>query len=213
MLPIFWSPLPFGHVLQISACPQLSQQFPPIHLTNSSKHARGGTVHYQAPELLRRGHNNTESDVYAFAYVAYELLMGKRPFVELHLDSAVIAEVLAGSRPSATISCANNSNLNGLWGLIQDCWQENLEMHPTAAQIVGRLLSPAIQATKTLSTTDWDHTFTSKFRRSLQLQPLLPTVAEIKHMIFGDDAEVTNIRAPNHIRAWSAPLPALVDIL
>jgi len=183
-----------------------------IQLTNSSKHARGGTVRYQAPELLRGGHNNPESDVYAFACVAYELLMEKPPFAELRLDSAVIAEVLAGSRPSATAACANNSNLKGLWDLIQDCWQENLEMRPAAAQIVGRLIGPAIQATKIQSTTDWDDTFTSKFRRSLQLQPPLPTVAEIKHMIFGDDARVTNIAPPKHIRAWSDPLPALVDI-
>jgi hypothetical protein len=34
--------------------------------------------------------------------------------------------------------------------------------------------------------TDWDETFTSKFRSSLQAQPLLPSVNQIEHMLFGD---------------------------
>jgi hypothetical protein len=34
--------------------------------------------------------------------------------------------------------------------------------------------------------TDWDEEFTSKFRRSLQAEPLLPPVTQIERMIFGD---------------------------
>ncbi|KAJ6447773.1 kinase-like domain-containing protein, partial [Mycena sanguinolenta] len=43
-----------------------------LQLTNSSMRARGGTLRYQAPELLNRGHHNSQSDVFAFACVAYE---------------------------------------------------------------------------------------------------------------------------------------------
>ncbi|KAF7346673.1 Protein kinase domain-containing protein [Mycena sanguinolenta] len=157
-----------------------------IQLTNSSMRARGGTVRYQAPELFRGGHNNSESDVFAFACVAYELLMEKLPFHELRWESAVIAAVLAGSRPSPTAPFANNTASQAVWDLIQDCWQENPQMRPTAAQIVERLLILPMQATATLceSTTDWDDTLTSKFRRSLYPQPLFPTIAELESMIF-----------------------------
>ncbi|KAF7346628.1 Protein kinase domain-containing protein [Mycena sanguinolenta] len=158
-----------------------------IQLTNSSVRARGGTLRYQAPELLNGGHNDSHSDIFAFAYVAYELLTGKPPFQELRSPNAVITAVLAGSRPEPTMSCTGHP---ALWDLIQDSWQEQPQVRPTAAQIVDRLRIPAIQATVTLSesTTDWDDTLTSKFRRSLHPQPPFPTVAELEDMIFGEQA-------------------------
>ena len=53
-----------------------------IQLTDSSMRARGGTLRYQAPELLKGGHNDSESDVFALACVAYEVRL--RPFLCLH---------------------------------------------------------------------------------------------------------------------------------
>ncbi|KAJ6464621.1 kinase-like domain-containing protein [Mycena vitilis] len=71
-----------------------------IEFAASSKRSQArGTVRYQAPELLRGGQNNLCSDVYAFACVVYEMLTGKSPFPELHLDCAVIHAVLEGRRP------------------------------------------------------------------------------------------------------------------
>ncbi|KAJ7325743.1 kinase-like domain-containing protein [Mycena albidolilacea] len=155
-----------------------------IQLTNSSTRARGGTLRYQAPELLKGGHNNSESDIFALACVAYELLTEKLPFQELRSPHAVITAVLVGSRPSPTASCASHP---ALWDLIQDCWQEQPEMRPTAAQIVERLRIPALQASAALSgsTTDWDDTLTSRFRRSLHAERSFPTVAELEYVIFG----------------------------
>jgi hypothetical protein len=59
-------------------------------------------------------------------------------------------------------------------------------MRPTAPQIVERLVGSLIRATTTSSVTDWDDNFTSKFRRSVQAQPLLPSVTQIEYMLFGD---------------------------
>jgi hypothetical protein len=59
-------------------------------------------------------------------------------------------------------------------------------MRPTASQIVERLVGPPVQATTISFTTDWDDKFTSKFRRSLQAQPLLPSVTQLERMLFGD---------------------------
>jgi hypothetical protein len=76
--------------------------------------------------------------------------------------------------------------LDSLWELIQNCWHQQAEMRPTASQVVERLVGPSIGAKITSSTTDWDDKFTSKFRRSLQAKPLLPSITQIEHMLFGD---------------------------
>ncbi|KAJ7169048.1 kinase-like domain-containing protein [Mycena crocata] len=155
-----------------------------FQFTNSSKRARGGTVRYQAPELLRGGHNHLGSDIYAFACVAYELTAGSAPFAELRLDSAVIFKVLAGIRPSRPASLSPTRTSQGLWDLIKCCWKEQAQIRPTASRIVQALTSLIIRATTTSSNVDWDETFTSKFRRSVQVLPPLPSVSEIECMIF-----------------------------
>ncbi|KAJ7113586.1 kinase-like domain-containing protein, partial [Mycena epipterygia] len=157
-----------------------------VQFTHSTVSARGGTARYQAPELFRGERAHFGSDIYAFACVCYEILTGKVPFYELPNDMAVMFHVVAGKRPSQSSSCSGTTALDNLWDLLQDCWKETPDTRPTAAQIVERLKNPAIQVKTTQSTTDWDVKFSSKFRRSLQLQPLLPSVSQIERMIFGD---------------------------
>ncbi|KAJ7688617.1 kinase-like domain-containing protein [Mycena rosella] len=159
-----------------------------IQFTNSSKRTQGGTIRYQAPELHKGGHNDLRSDVYAFASVVYELLTGRPPFPELTMDGAVIKAVLEGHRPPRPPPFPGTSlPWDGLWSLLQNCWEEGPAMRPTAAQIVERLLGPDIQAKETQSTADWDELFTSRFRRHfLGEQP--PSVLEFERMVFGDGA-------------------------
>jgi hypothetical protein len=84
------------------------------------------------------------------------------------------------------MSCSGTTALDSLWELLQNCWEGKAEMRPTAPQIVERLVGSLIRATTTSSVTDWDDNFTSKFRRSVQAQPLLPSVTQIEYMLFGD---------------------------
>ncbi|KAJ7113484.1 kinase-like domain-containing protein [Mycena epipterygia] len=156
-----------------------------VRFTHSTVSSRGGTGRYLAPELVQGDKAHFGSDVYAFACVCYEILTGKVPFHELPNDMAVMFKVVEGRWPSQPSSCSGTVALDSLWGLLQDCWKETPDRRPTAVQIVERLKSPLIQATTTQSTTDWDERFSSKFRRSLQLQPLLPSVTQIERMIFG----------------------------
>jgi hypothetical protein len=117
-----------------------------------------------------------------FAYITFipKILTGQRLFHDLN-DMAVVFHILGGNRPLRPMPCSES-----LWELLQNCWIEKAEMRPTAPQIVERLGGPSIRATKTSSTTDWDDRFTSKFRRSLKTQPLVPSVAQIERMVFGD---------------------------
>ncbi|KAF7325337.1 Protein kinase domain-containing protein [Mycena venus] len=157
-----------------------------IKFTSSSERNRGGTVRYQAPELLEGGNNDLRSDIYAFACVVYEMLTGTAPFPQLRTDGAVIKAVLDGRRPSQPISCQGTLSLDSLWNLLQDCWEENPAARPTAAQIVERLTGPNILAKQTQSTSDWDDEFTSRFRRHFLDQQPLPSVCELEQMILGN---------------------------
>jgi hypothetical protein len=47
-----------------------------------------------------------------------------------------------------------------------------------------------IQAQKAQSASDWDDTFTSRFRRHLLGQPLLPSVMEFERVIFGSSCNI-----------------------
>jgi hypothetical protein len=113
------------------------------------------------------------------------MLTGKPPFPELHVG-AVIQAVLEGRRPSRTTSCSGTPSLDGLWNLLQDCWEEQPTRRPTAGEIVERLMGPDIQATTTQSTSDWDERFTSRFRRHFLGQRPLPSVLEFERLVFGD---------------------------
>ncbi|KAJ7677218.1 kinase-like domain-containing protein, partial [Mycena rosella] len=155
--------------------------------THSTANPQGGTVRYQSPELLSgESQNHFSSDVYAFACVCYEILERKPPFHDIRNDAAVMFKVLGGSRPPRPASCSGTTVLDGLWGLILDCWQENADARPTAAHIVERLVGPPVHATTTECSTDWDEKFSSRFRRSLQVQPLASAVIQIGRIIFGD---------------------------
>ncbi|KAJ7342844.1 hypothetical protein DFH08DRAFT_811184 [Mycena albidolilacea] len=66
---------------------------------------------------------------------------------------------------------------------------------PTISETVQRLEGPSIGMKATSEPTEnWDPEFTSKFRRSQQAGPLLPTVTQIERILFGD---ASNQRAEN----------------
>ncbi|KAJ7606524.1 hypothetical protein FB45DRAFT_949938, partial [Roridomyces roridus] len=110
------------------------------------------------------------------------MLTGKPPFAELYMDGAVIQAVLAGRRPSRPASCPD-----GLWDLLQDCWEEQPDSRPPISQVVERLEGSHIQAEQTESTPDWDEKSTAKFRRNLRgPRESFTSLALFERTIFGD---------------------------
>ncbi|KAJ7020294.1 kinase-like domain-containing protein [Mycena alexandri] len=152
------------------------------HLT--VERGRGGTLRYQAPELFKDEMNHSGSDIYAFACVCYEIMTGKVPFYEIAKDPAVMAKVLAGTKPSKPSSWSTPL-FEQFWQFLQDCWNTVPELRPTATQIVKRLRGSPFQLEMPQGVPDWDEKSTSNARRSLQPQPPTISKAQLEMLIFG----------------------------
>jgi hypothetical protein len=90
---------------------------------------------------------------------------------------------IEGVRPLRPAPWQETAPNNNIWALMQECWKRALDTRPTAMQIVQRLIDPRVGAKPTQSWTDWDETFSSRFRRS-QVSPLLPSIPQIERAIF-----------------------------
>ncbi|KAJ7139286.1 kinase-like domain-containing protein [Mycena epipterygia] len=161
----------------------------PLDFTHSTPILRGGTVRYQAPELLSGTCSiHFGSDVYAFACVCYEILTGKAPFFDLANEMAVAINVINGKRPSKPETFSREN----IWVLIQDCWKQEPDQRPTMTEVFQRLTSPGAESMQ--SEIDWDEIYSARFRRSVRPWPLLPSVTQIESRISAN--EVMSVSPP-----------------
>ncbi|KAJ7983208.1 kinase-like domain-containing protein [Mycena polygramma] len=139
----------------------MDSQIPALSSTVSSR--AGGTMRWQAPEVLRGGRNSAASDVYAFACVCYEIFTEKVPFFEV-ADYAIPWQVGQGGRFPQKLPTISDD----VWPLMEDCWATEPANRPTANQIVARLSAPPIGTVAANTASDWEPGYTSKFRSSFQ---------------------------------------------
>ncbi|KAJ7258840.1 hypothetical protein C8J57DRAFT_1018680, partial [Mycena rebaudengoi] len=85
------------------------------------------------------------------------------PFRDSTNDCAAMLKVVEGQRPTRSLSIPDN-----VWDLMEECWKADLEARPSAKQIVSRLRDLPICAIPTDTASDWDPSYTSKFRSSLE---------------------------------------------
>ncbi|KAJ7651364.1 hypothetical protein FB45DRAFT_859919 [Roridomyces roridus] len=136
-------------------------------LQSTSSVKNGGSVRWQAPELFSvpGSRNSRASDVYAFSCVCYEIFTDTVPFYDLKYDTAVMLQVLQGKRAERPINCIKD----GIWNLMEICWAQEPDKRPSAAGIVQILRERPIEALPTCSVvSDWDPSYISKFRSSLE---------------------------------------------
>ncbi|KAF9469363.1 kinase-like domain-containing protein [Collybia nuda] len=106
----------------------------------SSGGPEGGTVRWQAPELMDpqlEAPKSQASDVYAFAFACYEIFTGKNPFPEIIHDFAVMLKVVRGERPSRPHNAPGL--MDEIWSLMEGCWHHDPQHRPTASEIVKNL--------------------------------------------------------------------------
>ncbi|KAG6908710.1 hypothetical protein DXG01_003643 [Tephrocybe rancida] len=118
-----------------------------LKLSSFSFGLNGGTPRWMAPELLdgRQAITNTQTDVYAFACVCYEIFSGTFPFPELN-DYPVMLRVMQGERPSRPVKCENWGTpcielglSDALWQLIERCWAADAQKRPSMHSVVRKL--------------------------------------------------------------------------
>jgi len=121
-----------------------------ISVIHSSTGKSGGTMRWQAPELLSTDIEESESyeynsskasDIYAFACVCYEIFSGQVPFFENPHDIRVILGVMRGKRPTRPSHDLSKTRgfSDEIWDLVQACWAHDPIQRPTAEQVVERI--------------------------------------------------------------------------
>jgi len=122
-----------------------------------SSWTEGGSIPWMSPELLDPGKYKLESrptkasDCYALGMVIYEVLSGERPFASQPL-SAVIRIVLEGERPERPDGHKGRLFTNGIWEVVELCWDAQPGRR-TSAKVVLQCLGPhAVTARRTPST-------------------------------------------------------------
>lgn len=98
----------------------------------------GGTIKYMAPEVLLEGRNpNYPADVYAFAFMLYEVAgCGEaKPHRDM-TENQIRAALINGTRPTKPRSVDVDSVL---WRLVEDCWVNEPRERPNFSEVRVRL--------------------------------------------------------------------------
>ncbi|KAF9460455.1 kinase-like domain-containing protein [Collybia nuda] len=128
-----------------------------LNLSSFSAGKAGGTSRWTAPELLNGTQeiNNTNSDVYAFGCVLYEIFSGNIPFYDINSDYPVILKVMQGIRPPRPShfepsgeSCDSLGLDDHMWNILEDCWLPEPTSRPGISEVVARLPKRPISTTQ-----------------------------------------------------------------
>jgi serine/threonine-protein kinase len=104
-----------------------------------------GTVAYLAPEVIKRGKTQTQSDIYSYGIMLFEMLTGKQPFSGT--DAIQVAIMHTSSRVGSALS-ENSSASKDLDELMLYCTEPDAGNRPKDAELALRALEK-ISATKT----------------------------------------------------------------
>ncbi|KAF9255401.1 kinase-like protein [Marasmius fiardii PR-910] len=125
-----------------------------VHAGSPTTDSSTGAIRWCSPELYEPPYTTTTfSDVYAFAGVCYEIFSGNVPFYGLN-DPAVIVAIMINKehppRPEGTL-------LNdGMWKIMEDCWNFDPRLRPTASDIVTRVAGLNSFKTEFRPALQWD---------------------------------------------------------
>ncbi|KDQ07574.1 hypothetical protein BOTBODRAFT_139835 [Botryobasidium botryosum FD-172 SS1] len=114
----------------------------------SSPWQEGGGVRWKAPELLHIVNNQyplrtTQSDMFSFGRLIYELTTGRVPFAHIRDDHYAFNYI----RDGGTLEMPQDDHARSrgltrqMWALAQDCWAVDPNSRPTARETVWRLKS------------------------------------------------------------------------
>ena len=113
-----------------------------------SSYVASGTTRWMSPELLdpgepgpSRGHPTRESDCYGLGMVIYEVLSGQSPFSQ-DTEFVVMRKVIEGVHPDRPQGTQGKPFQDGLWAMLERCWERQPSKRPSLAAVLGCLQDP-----------------------------------------------------------------------
>ncbi|PCH44114.1 kinase-like protein [Wolfiporia cocos MD-104 SS10] len=105
------------------------------------------TYRYSAPERLnpeRFGQTSSlptfHSDLYSLSVVLWELFAGQNPY-ENASDGHIMTTVVNGERPKRIPKLRESGMPDGLWPIIEECWDNDFKKRPPMSQVRTRVES------------------------------------------------------------------------
>ncbi|EJD37928.1 hypothetical protein AURDEDRAFT_116667 [Auricularia subglabra TFB-10046 SS5] len=92
-----------------------------------------------APELMRDEpeQRGTQTDVFAFGMLIFEVYSGREPFDHLARRSAAV-QLAMGRRPARTEISHGDFTL-AMWHLVTACWAQDPSERPNMARVAAQL--------------------------------------------------------------------------
>ncbi|KAG6809011.1 hypothetical protein H0H92_001984 [Tricholoma furcatifolium] len=149
--------------------------------SQSNLESKGGTVRWQAPELLAVDsdivHSNTKaSDVFAWANICYQIFTGRPPYFESLKPVPVLNKILSGVTPTrpddSDIAWQEHGLDNGIWNMMQGCWKFKPSERLTMDEVILKL--DVVKPIDTRPPMEWDEDVSMCFRHA-QSKNLLPS--------------------------------------
>ncbi|KIO18140.1 hypothetical protein M407DRAFT_84250, partial [Tulasnella calospora MUT 4182] len=91
-----------------------------------------GSIRWCSPELLEGGPRTASSDVYAWAWLVWEIMTGELPHGEVVADYVIIRKIFESPLPQVNGESRLSECLQ-LWGLMTRCWVVDPLQRPTSA--------------------------------------------------------------------------------
>ncbi|KNZ78962.1 Serine/threonine-protein kinase HT1 [Termitomyces sp. J132] len=117
--------------------------------TQSSVASKGGTVRWQAPELLdsedrsEKIHNTKASDVFAWGSVCYEIFTGSVPYHQHRNQTTVMLSIQRGDTPrrpeDSDPAWIRHGLTDNVWNLMRNCWAFDPSKRPDMTRVISRL--------------------------------------------------------------------------
>ncbi|PBK59470.1 kinase-like protein [Armillaria solidipes] len=164
--------------------------------TSPSSSRNGGTVRWQAPEVLSNSPNSFPADVYSLTCVYFEVFDGAIPWSGLN-DGAVIINVIVKKRHPPYPKHLESTGHAELWReVMTKCWSHEPQDRPTLLDIVQSL-----HMTEDMPMTEskWDRSVPTRLRDPLvQIPSGLPRLFNLEGLANAHARGSSTSRGPRH---------------